>query len=82
MTFRGVDYYGIEELFTDEERMVRDTVRAFVEEKVLPRVARHFRDGTFPMDLVPELGRLGLLGTAIPGYGCPGLGPVEYGLVC
>ena len=82
MTFRGVDYYGIEELFTDEERMVRDTVRAFVEEKVLPRVARHFRDGTFPMDLVPELGRLGLLGTAIPGYGCPGLGPVAYGLVC
>ncbi|HEY3354994.1 MAG TPA: acyl-CoA dehydrogenase family protein [Polyangia bacterium] len=82
MSFRGVDYYGIEALLGEDERMVRDTVRAYVEEKVLPLIPRHFRAGTFPVELIPELGRLGLLGTSIKGYGCPGMGPVAYGLVC
>jgi glutaryl-CoA dehydrogenase len=82
MAFRGSDYYGIDELLNDEERLARDTVRAFVDEKLMPRIAKHFRDGTFPMDLVPEFGRLGLLGTTIHGYGCAGMSSVAYGLVC
>jgi glutaryl-CoA dehydrogenase len=82
MATRGVDYYGIDELFSEEERLARDTVRAFVDEKVLPRIGRHFRDGTFPTDLIPEFGRLGLLGTTLQGYGCAGMSSVAYGLVC
>jgi glutaryl-CoA dehydrogenase len=82
MPFRGVDYYAIDELLSDEERMTRDTVRAFVDEKVLPRIAKHFREGTFPTELIPEVARLGLLGMTIQGYGCAGMEPVSYGLVC
>jgi glutaryl-CoA dehydrogenase len=82
MSFRGVDYYGIDALYSEEERLVRDTVRDFVDDKVLPVIPGHFRAGTFPVELVPEFGRLGLLGTSIKGYGCPGMGPVAYGLVC
>jgi glutaryl-CoA dehydrogenase len=82
MSFRGVDYYGIEELLTEEEKLARDTVRAFVDEKVMPRIAKHFRDGTFPIELVPDFGRLGLLGTTLHGYGCAGMSNVAYGLVC
>ncbi len=82
MAFRGVDYYGIDELLSEEERMARDTVRAFVDEKIMPRIAKHFRDGTFPMDLVPEFGKLGLLGTTMQGYGGAGMSQVAYGLVC
>jgi glutaryl-CoA dehydrogenase len=82
MSFRGVDYYDIDELLTEEERLVRDTVRAFVDERVLPRIARHFRDGTFPMELIPEIGRLGLLGMTLHGYGCAGASSVAYGLAC
>ncbi len=74
MAFRGVDYYGIDELLTDEERMTRDTVRAFVDEKVMPRIGRWFREG--------EFGKLGLLGITVEGYGCQKLSPVQYGLVC
>jgi glutaryl-CoA dehydrogenase len=80
--FRGVDYYGLDELLTEEERLVRDTVRAFVDEKVMPRIAKHFRDGTFPNELIPEFGRLGLLGMTIQGYGCAGTSSVAYGLAC
>jgi glutaryl-CoA dehydrogenase len=82
MAFKGVDYYDIDELLTEEERMVRDTVRSFVDEKVMPRIGRAFRDGVFPMDLVPEFGRLGLLGMTIHGYGCAGASSVAYGLAC
>lgn len=82
MAFRGVDYYGIEDLLSEEERLARDMVRAFVDEKVMPRIAKHFREGTFPMDLIPEFGKLGLLGTALQGYGCAGMSHVTYGLVC
>lgn len=82
MAFRGVDYYAIEELLSDEERMARDTVRGFVDERIMPVIARHFRDGTFPIDLVPEFGKLGLLGTSLTGYGCAGMSQVAYGLVC
>jgi glutaryl-CoA dehydrogenase len=82
MAYRGVDYYGIDELLTDEERMVRDTVRAFVDERVMPRIGLHFRNGTFPTELIPEFGKMGLLGMTLTGYGCAGMSPVAYGLVC
>jgi glutaryl-CoA dehydrogenase len=82
MSYRGVDYYELDELLTEEERLVRDTVRAFVDEQVMPRIGRHFRDGTFPMDLIPEMGRLGLLGMTLKGYGCAGTSSVAYGLAC
>jgi len=82
MAFRGVDYYDIDELLTDEERLVRDTIRAFVDEKVMPRIGRCFRDGVFPMDLAGEFGRLGVLGMTLHGYGCAGASSVAYGLAC
>lgn len=61
--------------------MVRDTVRAFVTEEVLPIIGEHFARGTFPMELVPKLAELGLLGANLQGYGCAGLNNVAYGLI-
>ncbi|MEW5764204.1 MAG: acyl-CoA dehydrogenase family protein [Acidobacteriota bacterium] len=80
--FQGVDYYGVSELMTQEERMVRDTVRSWVEERVLPVIARHYQEGTFPMDLVPEMASLGLFGATLPeAYGGAGLNSVAGGLI-
>ena len=79
--YRGYDLLGIEALLTDEERQVRDTVRTFVERQVLPLATPHFREGTFPLELVPQLAELGILGAHIQGYGCAGVGPVAYGLI-
>lgn len=81
MSFRGVDYYAIDSLLTEEERLVRDTFRRFVDEEVMPRIGRCFRDGEFPRDLVPRMGALGALGPSLTGYGCAGLNPVAYGLI-
>lgn len=78
----NADYYQIEELLTEEERMVRDVARRFVDEEFMPRVQRCFRDNTFPMELVPRLGQLGFLGMTLPTqYGCAGLNNIAYGLV-
>jgi glutaryl-CoA dehydrogenase len=82
MPFRGVDFYDIDELLNDEERLIRDTVRAFVDEKVMPTIGKHFRAGTFPTELIGEMGRLGLLGMTLTGYGCAGTSSVAYGLAC
>ncbi len=79
--FRGVDYYGIDELLTEEERMVRDAIRDWVEAEFLPIVAQHHRAGTFPTHLIPKLGELGVFGATLKGYGCPGLNNVAYGLI-
>jgi glutaryl-CoA dehydrogenase len=78
----NADYYQIEELLTEEERMVRDVARRFVDEEFMPRVQRCFRENTFPMELVPRLGQLGFLGMTLPTqYGCAGLNNIAYGLV-
>ncbi|MBM4256740.1 MAG: acyl-CoA dehydrogenase [Deltaproteobacteria bacterium] len=78
----NADYYQIEELLSEEERMVRDVARRFVDEEFLPRVQRSFREGSFPMELVPRLGQLGFLGITLPTqYGCAGMNSVAYGLV-
>src|SRR5262249_40239082 len=78
---RGVDYYGIEELLSEEERMIRDAVRDWVEAEFLPIVAEHHRAGTFPVELFPKLGELGVFGATLTGYGCAGLNNVAYGLI-
>jgi glutaryl-CoA dehydrogenase len=79
--FRGVDYYEIDDLLTEEQRMMRDAVRDWVEAKFLPVVSQHHRDGTFPMELARDLGEMGVFGATLKGYGCAGLDNVAYGLI-
>jgi glutaryl-CoA dehydrogenase len=76
------DLYNIDHLLSEEERMVRDTVRKFVNERVLPIIGEHFEAGTFPRELIPEIADLGLLGMHLEGYGCAGMSAVCYGLAC
>jgi glutaryl-CoA dehydrogenase len=71
---------SIDPLLSDEERMIRDTVRRFVRERYLPRAAELFEEEKFPTDLVPEIASMGLLGATLTGYGCAGMGSVAYGL--
>jgi glutaryl-CoA dehydrogenase len=77
-----IDFLQIEALLTDDERMMRDTVRRFVGDRVLPDIAKWFEAGEFPREIVTELGALGLLGMQLTGYGCAGANPVSYGLTC
>jgi glutaryl-CoA dehydrogenase len=79
--FRGVDYYQVEQLLSEDERMVRDAVRDWVEAEFLPVVAEHHRAGTFPVQLLPKLGEMGVFGATLKGYGCAGLNNVAYGLI-
>jgi len=79
--FRGVDYYGIESLLTEEQRMIRDAVRAWVEDEFLPVVTEHHRAGTFPVEVAKPLGEMGVFGATLKGYGCAGLDSVAYGLI-
>lgn len=79
--FRSVDYYGIEEYFTDEELIIRDMARRFVEENVIQIIAKHYREGTFPIHLVRKMGELGFLGANLQGYGCAEINNVAYGLL-
>jgi glutaryl-CoA dehydrogenase len=79
--FEAVDFYNVEELLTADEVCARDAVRQWVQDRFLPVVAKHYRAGTFPMELVPELAHLGVFGPGIKGYGCAGLGSVAAGLM-
>src|SRR5579872_5411349 len=81
MSFAGVDYYALDELLNEEERLAQATFRRFVDEEVMPEIASHFRAGTFPRKLVARLGALGALGAHLQGYGCAGLSAVAYGLI-
>ncbi|WP_120520544.1 acyl-CoA dehydrogenase family protein [Arthrobacter celericrescens] len=74
------DLLEIDSLFTKNELAVRDTVRAFVDTRIRPNIAAWYEDALFPVELVPEMGELGLLGMHLNGYGCPGRSAVEYGL--
>jgi glutaryl-CoA dehydrogenase len=77
------DFLGIDRLLSDEERDIRDTVRAFVRDRVLPNVGEWFEQATFPTsELAPELGRLNVLGMHLEGYGCAGASATAYGLAC
>ena len=77
-----VDLLRVDQQLTSDEVLVRDTVRAFTAERVMPHIADWFEAGTLPRELASELGKLGLLGMHLTGYGCAGMGPVAYGVAC
>src|SRR5579859_5154216 len=79
---RPKDYLALDQLLSDEERDIRDTVRAFVRDRVLPYAGDWFDRGIIPRELVVELGNLGVLGMHLEGYGCAGAGATAYGLTC
>jgi glutaryl-CoA dehydrogenase len=74
------DFFDLARHYSAEERSIRDTVRAFVDARILPNIANHWEHGTFPTEIIPEIGELGLLGCNLQGYGCAGLSDVGYGL--
>jgi glutaryl-CoA dehydrogenase len=76
------DLYDINSQLSEEERMIRDSVARFVDERAMAIIPRHFDEATFPSELIPELADLGLLGCTLEGYGCAGLNAVAYGLIC
>lgn len=78
----ATDFLDARSLLSDDERQIQDTVGRFVDERVLPIVPQAFEEHRFPVELVPELARLGLLGCNIDGYDCAGLNNVCYGLIC
>src|SRR6266478_8326672 len=78
----ALDLLQIDDQLTPEERLVRDTVRTFTADRIMPHIADWFEAGTLPRDLAPELGKLGLLGMHLTGYGCAGMGPIAYGVAC
>src|ERR1700720_4944981 len=80
-SFRGVDYLHIDSLFNEQELLVRQTARQFVEDRVIPVIRDCFREARFPRELVPTMGKLGFFGANLEGYGCAGMSNVEYGLV-
>jgi len=82
MAYAALDYYALDDLFTHEERVVRDTVRELVSSRVMPGIGKHFSAGTFPHELVSVFGEMGLLGPSLTGYGCAGVTPSAYGLIC
>ncbi len=80
--FQGVDYLDLDGLLGEDERLVRQTVRGFVDDRVLPIIEKHNRAGTFPAELIPAMAELGLFGATLPAeYGCAGMNNVAYGLV-
>ncbi len=76
------DFLDIDALLDGEERLLRDTVRQFVAERILPDIGAWFESGTFPKEMAKEMGALGLLGMHLEGYGCAGTSSVQYGLAC
>jgi glutaryl-CoA dehydrogenase len=74
------DFFNISRHLMPEEKAIRDTVRAFVDARILPGIAEHFENGTFPKELIPEMAKMGLLGCNLQGYGCAGLSQTGYGL--
>jgi glutaryl-CoA dehydrogenase len=81
-SFQGVDFYDMDSLLTEEERMVRDTIREWVDDRVLPVIQEAYVERRFPRELIPEMAELGMLGANLPEeYGCAGLNNVAYGLI-
>jgi len=78
----AVDFLRVDDLLSEEERLVRSTIARFVDERFLPIVAEHYERATFPMEILPELARLGLFGMHLHGYGAAGMSNVMYGLAC
>ena len=83
MKLKGLDYLGISDHFSDEEIMVQHNTRQFVEKEIMPVIEQHYREGTFPHDLIPKFAEMGFLGINAPSeYGGGGMSNVTYGLVC
>jgi glutaryl-CoA dehydrogenase len=78
----ALDFLVSDSLLSSDELLFRDSVRGFVADRILPGINGWFESGSFPLEIVPEMGRLGLLGTQIEGYGCPGSTATLYGLGC
>ena len=76
------DLFDVRSLLSEEEHLIQDTVARFVDERALPLMAEAFDKARFPMELIPEMAELGLLGSSLEGYGCAGLNGVSYGLIC
>ena len=79
--FRGVDFLEFDSLLTDDERLVRDTTRKFIEDNLIPIIEECNRSARFPKELVGPMADLGFYGASLHGYGCAGMSNVEYGLV-
>jgi len=77
-----IDLLRVDDELSDEERLVRDTVRRFTGDRIMPNIADWFEAGTVPRELFPELGKLGVLGMHLTGYGCAGTGAIAYGVAC
>ena len=81
LKFRGVDFIGFDALLSDDERLVRDTSRKFIEDNLIPIIEECNRASRFPRELVKPMADLGFYGASLKGYGCAGMSNVEYGLV-
>src|SRR5512138_2093461 len=79
--FRGVDYARVDSLFSEEELLVRQTARRFVDEEIVPVIRDCYREARFPAGLMRRMGELGFFGANLEGYGCAGMNSLEYGLL-
>ncbi|HEV3152133.1 MAG TPA: acyl-CoA dehydrogenase family protein, partial [Acidobacteriaceae bacterium] len=79
--FKNVDFIGFDALLSEDERLVRDTARRFIDDNLIPIIEECNREGRFPRELVKPMGEMGFFGANLHGYGCAGMSNVEYGLV-
>ena len=79
--YKGVDFIGFDTMLSEDERMVRDTARRFIEDNLIPIIEECNREGRFPRELIKPMGEMGFFGANLHGYGCAGMSNVEYGLV-
>ncbi len=79
--YNAPDFMNVDSHLSEDERMVRDTIRGFVSKEIIPIIEKHYSQGTFPKELIPQLAELGTLGATIQGYGCAGLNYTSYGLI-
>ena len=80
--FDSPDFFALDELLSDDDRNVRDTVRGWVDDNVMPIIEEHYEAGTFPIEVIPKLGELGVLGANLPEeFGCAGMNNIAYGLI-
>lgn len=79
--YTAPDFMNISAHLSEEERMIQETIRQWVSKEVIPIIEKHFREGTFPTNLIPQLAELGTLGATIQGYGCAGLNYTSYGII-
>jgi glutaryl-CoA dehydrogenase len=79
--YTATDFMNMDAHFSEDERLIRDTVRQFVSREIIPIISEHYEKGTFPKELIPQLAELGVFGSTIQGYGCAGLNYTSYGLI-